>query len=76
LSAFLTADQTTPIRTPTGFVPALSACGGFRPRVTTAPFAQSPAEDGSTMRNFVAPLGFTLLSAWVVVLFVLAHNTP
>jgi hypothetical protein len=38
--------------------------------------AQSPAEDGSTMRNFVAPLGFTLLSAWVVVLFVLAHNTP
>ncbi|SDT61550.1 hypothetical protein SAMN04489716_4882 [Actinoplanes derwentensis] len=28
------------------------------------------------MKNFVAPLGFTLLSAWVVVLFVLAHNTP
>jgi len=28
------------------------------------------------MKKLVAPLGFTLLSAWVVVLFVLAHNTP
>jgi hypothetical protein len=47
----------------------------FRPRSDPAP-AKSPAEDGFIMKNFVAPLGFTLLSAWVVVLFVLAHNTP
>ncbi|WP_268871672.1 hypothetical protein [Actinoplanes utahensis] len=30
----------------------------------------------SIVKKLVAPLGFTLLSAWVVVLFVLAHNTP
>jgi hypothetical protein len=29
------------------------------------------------MKNLIAPLGFTLLSAWVVMLFVLAsHGTP
>jgi hypothetical protein len=29
------------------------------------------------MKNLIAPLGFTVLSAWVVLLFVLAaHNAP
>jgi hypothetical protein len=29
-----------------------------------------------TMSRFVAPLTFTVAAAWVLVLFVLAHNTP
>jgi hypothetical protein len=29
-----------------------------------------------TMNRFVAPLTFTMAAAWVVVLFVLVHNTP
>ncbi|WP_179276970.1 hypothetical protein [Actinoplanes regularis] len=34
------------------------------------------AEGGSTMKNLIAPLGFTVLSAWVVLLFVLtSHNS-
>ncbi|MGX6606711.1 hypothetical protein ACWKSP_31985 [Micromonosporaceae bacterium Da 78-11] len=28
----------------------------------------------STMKNFVAPLSFTIAAAWVVVLFVLVHS--
>jgi len=28
------------------------------------------------MNRFVAPLSFTIAAAWVVVLFVMAHNTP
>ncbi|MCW2137431.1 hypothetical protein BXY51_001972 [Actinoplanes cyaneus] len=29
------------------------------------------------MKNLIAPLGFTVMTAWVVLLFVLAsHNTP
>jgi len=28
------------------------------------------------MSRFVAPLTFTVAAAWVLVLFVLAHNTP
>jgi len=28
------------------------------------------------MSRFVAPLSFTIAAAWVVVLFVMAHNTP
>ncbi|WP_412740211.1 hypothetical protein [Krasilnikovia sp. MM14-A1259] len=28
------------------------------------------------MNRFVAPLGFTIAAAWVVVLFVLVHSTP
>jgi hypothetical protein len=44
--------------------------------VTCALPRQSPAEVVSPMKNFVAPLGFTLLSVWVVMLFVLAHSTP
>jgi len=28
------------------------------------------------MKNFVAPLSFTLAAAWVVVLFVLVHSNP
>ena len=29
-----------------------------------------------TMKNFVAPLTFTIAAAWVVVLFVLVHGNP
>jgi len=28
------------------------------------------------MSRFVAPLSFTIAAAWVIVLFVMAHNTP
>jgi hypothetical protein len=28
------------------------------------------------MKNYVAPLSFTIAAAWVVVLFVLVHSTP
>ena len=28
------------------------------------------------MSRFVAPLSFTVAAAWVVILFVLVHNTP
>jgi len=28
------------------------------------------------MNRFVAPLSFTIAAAWVVVVFVLVHNTP
>jgi hypothetical protein len=44
--------------------------------VTCAPsIARSP--NGSLiMKNFVAPLSFTIAAAWVVVLFVLVHGTP
>jgi len=28
------------------------------------------------MKRFVAPLSFTIAAAWVVVVFVLVHNTP
>jgi hypothetical protein len=28
------------------------------------------------MNRFVAPLSFTFAAAWVLVLFVLVHNTP
>jgi len=28
------------------------------------------------MKNLIAPLTFTIAATWVVVLFVLAHNTP
>ncbi|GAA2646061.1 hypothetical protein Adu01nite_46150 [Paractinoplanes durhamensis] len=30
----------------------------------------------SAMKNFIAPLSFTLAAAWVVVLFVLVHSNP
>lgn len=30
----------------------------------------------STMKNLIAPLGFTVMTAWVVMLFVLASHTP
>jgi hypothetical protein len=46
--------------------------------VTQAPHARlsHQRKTVSIMKNLVAPIGFTLLSAWVLVLFVLAHNTP
>jgi len=28
------------------------------------------------MKNFVAPFGFTIAFAWVVILFVLVHSAP
>jgi hypothetical protein len=30
----------------------------------------------NAMSRFVAPLGFTIAAAWVVVLFVLVHSAP
>ncbi len=30
----------------------------------------------TAMNRFVAPLSFTIAAAWVVVVFVLVHNTP
>ena len=38
--------------------------------------AQSLQRKKSTMKNFVAPLSFTIAAAWVVILFVLVHSTP
>jgi hypothetical protein len=29
-----------------------------------------------TMKNFVAPLTFTIAAAWVVILFMLVHSNP
>jgi len=44
--------------------------------VTCAPsIARSPS-GSTTMKNFVAPLSFTIAAAWVIVLFVLVHSTP
>jgi len=28
------------------------------------------------MKNFVAPLSFTIAAAWVVILFLLVHSNP
>jgi len=28
------------------------------------------------VKNFVAPLSFTIAAAWVVILFVLVHSNP
>jgi hypothetical protein len=41
---------------------------------TCALSPQAPAEKSSMMKNFVAPLSFTIAAAWVVVLFVLVHS--
>jgi len=30
----------------------------------------------SAVKNFVAPLSFTIAAAWVIVLFVLVHSNP
>jgi hypothetical protein len=30
----------------------------------------------SAVKNFVAPLSFTLAAAWVVILFLLVHSNP
>ncbi|GIE85077.1 hypothetical protein SAMN06264365_102352 [Actinoplanes regularis] len=52
--------------------------GGHGRDVTCAPqiSLSHDAEGGSTMKNLIAPLGFTVLSAWVVLLFVLtSHNS-
>jgi hypothetical protein len=39
-------------------------------------FHRQVTERSNTMKNFVAPLSFTIAAAWVVVLFVLVHGTP
>ncbi|GAA2668788.1 hypothetical protein Apa02nite_047550 [Actinoplanes palleronii] len=45
--------------------------------VTCAIRFSHDAEGSFLMKNLIAPLGLTVLSAWVVLLFVLAsHNTP
>jgi hypothetical protein len=44
--------------------------------VTRAFPRPSSSESSSTMKNFVAPLTFTIAAVWVVVLFVLVHSTP
>jgi hypothetical protein len=53
-----------------------NGCVGAGRDVTCAPsIARSPS--GSTaMKNFVAPLSFTIAAAWVVVLFLLVHGNP
>jgi hypothetical protein len=38
--------------------------------------SQVTSGSSKTMKNFVAPLSFTIAAAWVVVLFVLVHSTP
>jgi hypothetical protein len=38
--------------------------------------ASHRAEVAPDMKNFVAPLTFTIAAVWVVVLFVLVHGNP
>jgi hypothetical protein len=45
--------------------------------VTLSAFHRQSSPSGShAMKNFIAPLSFTLAAAWVVVLFVLVHSNP
>ena len=44
--------------------------------VTCASPASHDREEVLTMSRFVAPLSFTVAAVWVVLLFVLVHNTP
>jgi hypothetical protein len=37
---------------------------------------RSPSGSSSIMKNFVAPLTFTIAAVWVVVLFALVHANP
>jgi hypothetical protein len=46
----------------------VNVCALSPPTVTT--------EGSAPMNRFVAPLSFTMAAAWVLVLFVLVHNTP
>ncbi|MFC3738940.1 hypothetical protein [Paractinoplanes deccanensis] len=41
-----------------------------------ASIARHRAEVVLEMKNFVAPLSFTIAAVWVVVLFVLVHGNP
>jgi hypothetical protein len=55
---------------------ATPGCGGAGRDVTCAlPIARVHRAE-SAMKNFVAPLSFTLAAAWVVILFVLVHGNP
>jgi hypothetical protein len=44
--------------------------------VTCAPSLAAHHRKVRPMNRFVAPLSFTIAAAWVVVLFVMVHNTP
>jgi len=39
------------------------------------PIARHQAESSKPMKNFVAPLSFTIAAIWVVVLFILVHGS-
>jgi hypothetical protein len=50
---------------------------GCRPRRDlSASIASHHPREYVIMKNFVAPLTFTIAAAWVVVLFVLVHSNP
>jgi hypothetical protein len=50
---------------------------GCRPRRDLRAIPSPVTSAGEpTMKNFVAPLTFTIAAAWVVVLFVLVHSNP
>jgi hypothetical protein len=50
---------------------------GCRPRHDVCAFPSQVIERKKlTMKNFVAPLTFTIAAVWVVVLFVLVHSNP
>jgi hypothetical protein len=44
--------------------------------VTCAPSLAAHHRKVRPMNRFVAPLSFTIAAAWVVMLFVMVHNTP
>ncbi len=47
---------------------------GCRPRCHVCAFPAGSSGKELLMKNFVAPLSFTIAAAWVVVLFVLVHS--
>ena len=61
---------------PTSRVHRDAGCAGAGRDVTCAAHASHRAEEAPTMKNFVAPLSFTIAAVWVVVLFVLVHGNP
>jgi hypothetical protein len=49
-------------------------CAGAGRDVTLSASIASVNRAESAMKNFVAPLSFTIAAAWVVILFVLVHS--
>ncbi|MFF5292246.1 hypothetical protein [Paractinoplanes globisporus] len=47
-----------------------------RPRRDLSAFHRQFTRAESAVKNFVAPLSFTIAAAWVVILFVLVHSNP